>query len=124
VNDLLSDLLALKKEIDKSIGQMQMRYGVANVSTFWIYTDISEYDDEMGSASDHADFFDAIAEYMDVIELLKKGNSFTNVQLVAALTTRQHIILHQLGDFDPEPDEDNEKAHRDWRTRQGVPDCT
>ena len=120
--EIFKDLLDLKGMVDLSIGNMIATYNVANVSTFFIYQDISDYTIDTGDADDQPDFFKAVEIYMGAIEWVDDGNG-TNCRLVASLTNGQEIILHQVGDFslpDPEPDPDNEKAHRDWRTRQGT----
>ena len=121
--DLTKDLFDLKNMVDLSIGNMITTYNVANVSTFFVYVDINDYDPDCGDADDQTEFLDAVREYIDAITRWE-SKSVANVRLVAALTNGQEVVLHQVGDFDLEPDLNNEKAHRDWRFRQGEPDVT
>ena len=121
--DLTKDLFDLKNMVDLSIGNMITTYNVANVSTFFVYVDINDYDPDCGDADDQPEFLDAVREYIDAITRWE-SKSVANVRLVAALTNGQEVVLHQVGDFDLEPDLNNEKAHRDWRFRQGEPDVT
>ena len=96
-------------------------------STFFVYVDIDDTDVDIGGADDYPMLSDALAAYVEAEDNVNLG-IIVNARLVASVASipdqRYEVTLCEIGDFnDPEPDPDNEKAHRDWRIRQGGDDC-
>jgi hypothetical protein len=103
--DFTKDLLDIKNTLDKKIDTLVLCYEVANVATFWVYSDISDLDPNIGFADDQPAFFDAISEYMEAIKQYQR-KAYANVRLAASLTNGQEIILHQMGDFGRQEESD------------------
>lgn len=96
-------------------------------STFFVYVDIDDMDVDIGGSEDYPMLSDALAAYVEAEDNVNLG-IITNARLVASVChipdQRYEVTLCEIGDFnDPEPDPSNEKAHRDWRYRQGEPYC-